>query len=195
YNIDYSTLVKDGDNIPDSECNVIEWEDHIGCEHDNKRKVDKIICSKHRFRFIKNNLGVIPTIIQNLLNARKEVNKQLSELKKNNGCKQLIDALDKRQLSYKISANSMYGALGVQKGYLPIRPAAMCTTAMDRKTITKAIECIKTKYNGKLVYGDTDSAMITFEEKDFGKLWDLCETIEREVSKQFPEPMRLAFEG
>src|SRR5690606_25834617 len=107
----------------------------------------------------------------------------------------LIDALDKRQLSYKISANSMYGALGVQRGYLPFMPAAMCTTAMGRKTITKAIECIQTRYNGKLVYGDTDSAMLTFQEKDFGKLWELCETIEKEVSKQFPEPMRLAFEG
>lgn len=37
YNIDYSTLVKDN-RIPDSKCNVIEWEDHLGCEHDPKVK-------------------------------------------------------------------------------------------------------------------------------------------------------------
>ena len=31
YNIDFSTLVKDGDDIPDSKCHVMEWGDHIAC--------------------------------------------------------------------------------------------------------------------------------------------------------------------
>ena len=30
YNIDYSTLVPDNSNIPDSECNIIEWKEHVG---------------------------------------------------------------------------------------------------------------------------------------------------------------------
>ncbi len=193
YNIDYSTLVLD-EKMPDSMCHVIEWEDHVGCTHDNNKKVEKIVCAKHRFRFLKDGLGVIPTIIQNLLQARKVVNGQIKQLKETGGSKLLIDVLDKRQLSYKVSANSMYGALGVQRGYLPFMPAAMCTTAMGRKSIIKAAEFIQTNYGGKLVYGDTDSTMIVFPETDTEKLWKLCEKIEQDMLCIFPKPMRLAFE-
>ena len=47
YNIDYHTWVQDDSNIPDSMCHVMEWSDHISCEHDPKiiRKIglDKVI--------------------------------------------------------------------------------------------------------------------------------------------------------
>jgi len=52
----------------------------------------------------------------------------------------LRTVLDKRQLAYKVSANSAYGAMGVQRGYLPFLPGAMSTTAMDRQSIQKAAE-------------------------------------------------------
>lgn len=196
YNIDYSTMIVD-ESVPDSSCTVIEWEDHVGCLHDT-RKVpkDKVICAHNKFRFLKkeDGLGVIPTIITNLLDARRVVRNQIRELKKNGGDKGLIDALDKRQLSYKISANSMYGALGVQRGYLPFMPAAMCTTAMGRKSIIKAANYIRDKYSGKIVYGDTDSTMIVFDEPDYAKLWSLCERVAVDVSALFPAPMELEFE-
>ena len=35
YNISWDTLVKD-DDIPDSECHVMDWHDHIACPHDPK---------------------------------------------------------------------------------------------------------------------------------------------------------------
>lgn len=193
YNIDYSTLVPTDSRVPDSECHVIEWEDHVGCEHDAK-KTPKSVCAKHRFRFLRKGLGVIPTIIKNLLDARKQVNLQIKELKKRGASQVEIDVLDKRQLSYKVSANSMYGAMGVQRGYLPFMPGAMSTTAMGRKSIMAAANFIQTKYDAKLVYGDTDSTMIVFPETDPAKLWALCEQVEQDVSSLFPAPMRLAFE-
>ena len=36
YNIDYHTWVPPDGSISDSLCHVMEWEDHIGCEHDDK---------------------------------------------------------------------------------------------------------------------------------------------------------------
>lgn len=196
YNIDYSTMVID-ETVPDSECNVIEWEDHIGCVHDTSGKVvpkEKVMCGAHKFRFYKNGLGVIPSIIKNLLDARKQVNTQIKKLKAEGGSQELIAILDKRQLSYKVSANSVYGAMGVRRGYLPFMPAAMCTTAMGRKSIIKASEYIKNVFGGQIVYGDTDSTMVMFNEQNIEKLWDLCVRIEKEVSELFPAPMRLAFE-
>lgn len=46
YNICWSTFVEDED-FPDEKCHVMEWEDHIGCEHDpkeiRKAELNKII--------------------------------------------------------------------------------------------------------------------------------------------------------
>ena len=67
----------------------------------------------------------------------------------------MINVLDKRQLAYKISANSMYGSFGVKRGYLPFMPGAMCTTFMGRTNIEIVANTLQTKYNGHLVYGDS----------------------------------------
>ena len=50
YNICWSTLVRDygksrkDENVKDSECNIMEWEDHVNCEHDpsviSRRELD-----------------------------------------------------------------------------------------------------------------------------------------------------------
>jgi DNA polymerase elongation subunit (family B) len=66
----------------------------------------------------------------------------------------LNNVLDKRQLAYKVSANSMYGAMGVKKGYLPFMPGAMVTTFMGRTNIEIVAKTIQEKYKGELVYGD-----------------------------------------
>ena len=215
YNIDYHTWVPDDSNIPDSKCHVMEWHDHVGCEHDPKvirkkqltdyitveqEKIKKLrekrnktsgalakkelmneinelveqlkpytneraeisktiakmpMCEHRRYRFLKEPKGVVPTVIQNLLAARKHTRKvdmkkckdeikrlqceeceedlDNSELIKEQEA--LIDVLDKRQLSYKVSCNSMYGIMGVRKGYLPFMPGAMCTTFTEEKIL------------------------------------------------------------
>ncbi len=220
YNIDYHTLVRqipdpitgrmiDNPEIPDSICNVFEWEDHIGCEHDTtvrKTKVKNVMCSKNRFRFLKEPKGVLPTILTNLLDARKKVNKTIEENKarakatsdpeeKEFLIKQNV-VLDKRQLSLKVSANSMYGAMGVTKGYLPFMPGAMCTTARGRQSIEKASGYLKNHYKAELIYGDTDSCYVHFPGiEEPGALYDHCERIENEMMELFPRPMKLAFEG
>ncbi len=256
YNIDYSTWVTDP-KIPDSKCHVMDWSDHISCEHDPKvirkktlttyidsqeQKIKKLrterdkakrgstkeklieeinkmveelkpykqersnitktlsknpMCEKRYYRFLKEPKGVIPTILQNLLDARKNTRKQIKNIKCSyEGCKKIAqygidnkpvhcdvhkqenetkyinddkiedlilttNVLDKRQLAYKISANSMYGAFGVKKGYLPFMPAAMCTTFMGRTNIEIVAKTVQEKYKGDLVYGDTDCVLAT----------------------------------
>lgn len=197
YNIDYSTLVTDP-SVPDSDCHVMEWEDHVGCEHDKsvrKTKPKHVMCDKRYFRFLKEPKGVMPTVLQNLLDARAHTRKQikvinkildkkdidekeckmveelipdvlkiLTEKKKiptqrKDELKTLTEVLEKRQLAYKVSANSMYGAMGVTRGYLPFMPGAMATTAMGRKNIGIVAETIPKKFGGKLIYGDTDTLL------------------------------------
>lgn len=163
YNIDYSTLVLDESKVDLNDCHIIEWEDHINCEHDtNIKKVvvkNRKLCGKNRFVFRKEPIGVIPSLLKNLLNQRSETKKQIKLCSKENLDKDSLETrltvLDKRQLAYKLSANSMYGAMGVKKGYLPFMPGAMSTTAMGRSSIQKAAEFVKNKYKGQLIYGDS----------------------------------------
>lgn len=261
YNIDYSTLVTD-DNYPDAKCHVMQWEDHLGCEHDPKvirrlelskiiedekteikklrtqrdskgnklikqsiveeinKRTEKLkpfieersslvktitkntMCAVRNYRFVKEPRGVLPTILQNLLDARKNTRTQIKTYMKTmtdenkDEVNIIVGVLDKRQLAYKISANSMYGAMGVKKGYLPFMPGAMCTTYKGRCNIEIVAKIIPEKYGGQLVYGDTDSNYIHFPHlKTPEESWDFAELVASEVSELFPKPIKLDFEA
>jgi len=208
-NIDFSTLVED-ENIDDADCNVIEWDDHIGCEHDTTSRTTKVLnisCTHRKYRFLKEPMGVMPTLLKNLLDARKQTKSKIKDLKKElksrtdpteqDQIEKLIVVLDKRQLAFKVSANSMYGAMGVKKGYLPFLPGAMCTTARGRQYIELAKNTLIDKYKAQIIYGDTDSCYVHFPEfQSADKLWDYCLTVEKGILDEgvFPKPMKLAFE-
>jgi DNA polymerase elongation subunit (family B) len=208
YNIDYSTLVVDN-SIPDKDCHVIEWTEHAGCIHDKsvrKTKPKHILCGDKKYRFLKEPKGVMPTVLQNLLDARRNTRKEIKELSKKLkeekldekeilSIKILIDVLDKRQLAFKISSNSMYGAMGVSRGYLPFMPGAMATTAMGRKNNILSAKTIVEKFKGVLVYGDTDSSYITFPHLETAEeIWDYSIYVASEITKMFPAPIELEFE-
>jgi len=57
-------------------------------------------------------------------------------------------------IGHMIVHNSMYGAMGVKRGYLPFMPGAMATTYMGRVNIEKVAEVIPKEFGGKLIYGD-----------------------------------------
>lgn len=108
----------------------------------------------------------------------------------------LNKVLDKRQASYKICANSMYGAMGVKKGgLLPLLPGAMCVTYRGRTAIEFISKYIPEKHGGITVYGDTDSVMCFFPHITNNKdAVELAEKIITELLAYFPAPMKLEFE-
>lgn len=165
------------------------------------------MCAKRSYRFLKEPKGVLPTIIQNLLDARAHTRKvdivACKKEMKNATPERVIElqtkisVLNKRQLAYKVSANSMYGAMGVRRGYLPFMPGAMCTTYMGRVNIEIVAKTIVSEYDGELVYGDTDSNYIYFpkmKDRTTTELWDHAEFVAAEVTKRFPDPIKLEFE-
>jgi DNA polymerase elongation subunit (family B) len=185
--------------------------DNIKCYEGTEIKKDKIspptdtFKDVYKYRFLKEPKGVLPTIITNLLDARSDVRKYMKTLKTKmkelsgddlTNTKNLVSILNKRQLSYKVSANSMYGALGVRKGMLPLMPGAMCVTAMGRFSLHKAAEHLIDKYGVKWIYSDTDSTYVQFPGVPPEKLWEHSKQIEKEMlrDKVFPDPMVLEFE-
>ena len=138
--------------------------------------------------------------------ASDYINKLLSDIELTN----II--LDKRQLALKVSANSMYGFLGAQNGgMLPLIEAAMSITAWGRKLIKQVDAYIIDKYNGTIVYGDTDSSMFDIGIKDSSTCNSLGRRIAVEISGTpekilpdgtivpaikgiFPPPLKVEFE-
>lgn len=217
YNIDYSTLVND-DSIPDNMCHIFDWESHQGCEHDTKPRKTKLkttLCGHFRFRFLKEPKGIIPSLLENLLGARKQINTQIKKHKEElkliqdekskNELESRINILDKRQLAMKISANSMYGAFGVKRGYLPFIPGAMCTTARGRESIEKAAKHIQKHYGAKLIYGDSVSGdtpiLVRYEDKsidilridELGEVWEKYEEFKQEDSNRKDKEQTIPF--
>jgi DNA polymerase elongation subunit (family B) len=123
-------------------------------EDEDGNKISGVVCAKRYYRFLKPEVkkGVIPTIIQSLLDSRKRVKGLMKKCEDN--LQKVV--YDKEQLAYKVSANSMYGAMGVKRGYLPFMPGAMCVTFAGRTALEKTAELIQSKFQGTLVYGDTD---------------------------------------
>jgi DNA polymerase elongation subunit (family B) len=156
YNICYSTWVPEDSDIPEEKCHVIQWHDHFNCEHDTvkragSKKSKKVICAARRYKFLKEPLGVVPTMLQNLLNARDAV-KALMKKEKD---ETMGIVLNCKQLALKVSANSTYGSYGVRKGKLPFMPGAMCVTAIGREAIQKVAKIAVDDHEAELVYGDS----------------------------------------
>nr|UWK01940.1 DNA polymerase [Megalocytivirus sp.] len=152
-------------------------------------------CSDFSFRFYTAEAreGILPRVLSNLLSSRAKIRAEMKLLDKDDPMRLV---LDKRQLAYKISANSVYGSMGTTRGYLPFMQGAMTTTFCGRKMIEQAAKLLKTVANARLVYGDTDSCYVNLghPKSSFEELWDLATEASKRVSAFFGNPIRLEFE-
>jgi DNA polymerase elongation subunit (family B) len=84
-------------------------------------------------RYAKNGdkLGIIPTILDNLLKERKAV----KNLMKNEKDQFKYKILDAQQLALKTTANSLYGQLGAGTSPIANRNIAACTTSTGREML------------------------------------------------------------
>jgi DNA polymerase delta subunit 1 len=144
------------------------------------------------FRFIKKKtwVGVLPIILRRLLDERARVRK----IKSNDP---IINAVnDKRQLALKVCSNAIYGFTGGKKGAKrSCLEVAATTTYLGREAITDSINDIKAKWDCHLVYGDTDSCMMTKLGIPANEMHAFANMVAKVVSARFPQPMELECEG
>lgn len=142
--------------------------------------------------------GILPTILDELLSARK---KAKADLKKETDPFRK-DVLNGRQLALKISANSVYGFTGATIGKLPCLAISSSVTAFGREMIEKTKNEVQDKYSTKngftydaeVIYGDTDSVMVKFGHQDLETCMKLGEEAAAYVSTKFKNPIKLEFE-
>ena len=140
-----------------------------------KTKVGKIVC---RWAQLPNDeKAIMPSILQELLKARADTRKMIKTEKD----PFMQNILDKRQLGYKVTANSLYGQCGAKTSTFYEKDVAAATTATGRTMIIYAKKIIEEVYGNleyvtqchgpvltqaEYVYGDTDSVFFTFNLKD-----------------------------
>ncbi len=117
--------------------------------------------------------SVMPSILMELLKAREETKKKAKKVAKEDPF--MANILDKRQLAYKVSANSIYGQCGARTSTFYEKDVAASTTASGRMSITYARRIIEEIYanrvcnvknanhsmvmtNAEYVYGDSVAA-------------------------------------
>ena len=142
-----------------------------------KIKVGSKVCRFAQFPIEKTTgkpgRAVMPAILEELLAARKATRKLIPEQKD----EFMKNILEKRQLSIKVTANSLYGQTGAKTSSFYEKDCAASTTAIGRKLLTYAKRVVEEAYadavvptkehgmvrtNAEYVYGDTDSVFFKF---------------------------------
>lgn len=158
FNICYTTLVPPESNIPDEMCHVLAWTETVEIKgHDGKPIKGQTEIKYFRYRFIKQEYfhGILPRICEHLVNERNKTRAQINP--KNDAVINIV--LNQRQLGLKVSANSIFGALGVREGRMPLPEGARSITAMGRQLKGMAADYVRKNYNGSaIVYGDSVSS-------------------------------------
>lgn len=98
---------------------------------------------------------LIPKIVKDLIEERKKV-KHAMKNQDESSTEYLLN--DKRQLSLKITANSIYGSLGASFGPISCLPAAEFITRKGREMVKFLISTLENDYHYKVVLADTDSS-------------------------------------
>lgn len=161
HNIDHSKLVVDP-SIPDEDCWVMEWEEHVSCRCPKDENPDqkpqkmkdgslKRVCAKYRYRWLRHDVsgkGVVPTLLEGLISARKKTRKiiaanetEIKILKKILGNEPLSDehfSALKEILKTFVSSKDSNGALQIvqnkfEKGLL-LRETPLHTSASETKS-------------------------------------------------------------
>ncbi|RIA89336.1 DNA polymerase family B-domain-containing protein [Glomus cerebriforme] len=162
--------------------------------------VDYITTPYNNAKFVKvhHRKGLLPTILEDLLSARKKAKAELKM--ETDPFKKAV--LDGRQLALKISANSVYGFTGATAGKLPCIEISASVTAYGRQMIEKTKQEVENQYtiakgyqhDAHVIYGDTDSVMVKFGVDNLVDAMALGREAADYVTKKFVKPIKLEFE-
>ncbi len=114
---------------------------------------DDVHCVDHHC-FRKKPVGLLPGMIQRILDERKAVKAQMSSMTDKSSIAHVV--LDRRQNALKICANSVYGMMGFKNSrYFGHLGCAESVTTVGRLLLVDIVNIIQKSYPVKVVYGDS----------------------------------------
>jgi DNA polymerase I len=143
-------------------------------------------------RFLKREVkeGIIPKILEHLVETRQKVKKEMKQTRK----KDKIHVLDAKQWALKIMANAFYGYFGYVNSRLFNLDIANAITSSGRKIIRDTKEAIENKFGYEVVYGDTDSVFVKIPSDDLEEISKKAEEIVNYANERLPKGIELEFE-
>ena len=155
------------DNLPGYEYVDIEYDTYIYVKKNPNAAAKKVKSGTKCCRFAQfpdGKRGIMPSILEELLSARKATRKlipqQTDDFIKN--------VLDKRQIGYKLTANSLYGQCGAKTSTFYEMDIAASTTATGRKLLTYAKKIIEECYGDAICNTKTHGPVLTKAEYIYG---------------------------
>ncbi|XP_022248567.1 DNA polymerase zeta catalytic subunit-like isoform X1 [Limulus polyphemus] len=146
--------------------------------------------------FVKSSVrqGVLPQMLNDILNTRIMVKNAMKDYKNNKGLLRLLDA---QQMGLKMLANTTYGYTGANySGRMPCVEVADSIVSKARETLEQAIQLVEStsKWKARVVYGDTDSMFVHLPGKSKIEAFKIGEEIAEAVTSINPKPVKLKFE-
>ena len=143
-------------------------------------------------RVVQGQVGIIPDVLLDLLEKRKEVKSMMEE----EDDPILKNRLDKRQKALKIVANSVYGCLGSPRSPLYSRDIAEAITSTGREMLQLAQDLTMEYYpDAEIVYGDTDSIFVkTPEGTSVSQAIEWGQELSDRINTVLPFPQKLEYE-
>ena len=154
------------DNLDGYEYVTVEYDTYQYVRKKPGATAEKVKCGKKICRFAQFPEGkaIMPSILEELLMARKTTRKlipqQTDEFMKN--------VLDKRQLAYKVTANSLYGQCGAKTSSFYEMDVAASTTAIGRMLLTYAKKIIEECYGDSVCETKNYGPVLTKAEYIYG---------------------------
>lgn len=163
YNIDPGTLVSDDTGLKEGDTNVSP----IGT------------------MFLKSPKGLIPSVLDHLIDVRSKIKRELKTLDKDSDEYRMLHA---RSNAIKVVSNSFYGYLAYARSRWYSRECGESVTAYGRKHIMETMDRAE-KAGFRVLYGDTDSVMLIYKSKE-----DVIAFM-KDMNASLPEKMELELEG
>ncbi len=201
YNLCYTTLIEN-----EKLMSILKIND----EDIVKTPSGNIFVSKNKLK------GIIPTILENLLEKRDIIKSKINKIDVDLS-KEEFDSLNATQIAIKILLNSYYGYAGYTRARLYSIDVANSVTSIGRINIENTKNIINNELNKKLIgdikedikfeviYGDTDSIFVKCnfnntksiknEMENYYTLKNLGNKISNIVTCKLPSPMVLEFES
>jgi len=151
------------DNLPDYEYVDVTY-DSFRWVKNPRGKSEKVHCGTKTCRFaqFKEGKAIMPSILEELLASRKATRKMIPQQSDDF----MKNILDKRQLSYKLTANSLYGQCGAKTSTFYEKDVAASCTAIGRKLLTYGKRVIEETYGDLIV-----------DTKNYGKVHSNAEHV------------------
>jgi DNA polymerase elongation subunit (family B) len=131
--------------------------------------------------------GILPQMVTELMDSRQMLKRGLRV--------QWSGTVDRQQLALKLLANVTFGYTAATfSGRMPCVDVADAIVQSGRTTLETSIRYIHEHYDGKVVYGDTDSLFVSLPTKRRDEAFELGREMVEAITLRNPTPVVLKFE-